>query len=96
MFSTVERRKIVARRFGKGQLRVPPIANNIESTLNDAAGQGCDWYCEQGECISENGLFKNEYLLDTSIVKFAKIVQLRYQFVFKTNFRQRRARQRSY
>ena len=68
MFSTVERSKFVARRFGKGQLRGPPIANKIESTLNDAAGQGCDWYCEQGECISENGLFKNEYLLDTSIV----------------------------
>ena len=58
MFSTVERSKFVARRFGKGQLGGPPIANKIESTLNDAAGQGCDWYCEQGECIPENGCSK--------------------------------------
>ena len=57
MFSTIEQSQFVAKGFGREEIRGPPIAIKTESTLNDAAGQGCDWYCYQGECVNENGSF---------------------------------------
>ena len=68
MFSTIERSIFVARSFGTGDIRGPPIAIETESILNEAAGQGCDWYCEQGECVNENGLFNIKIYFKTVLL----------------------------